>query len=387
MQRAARGERHRTIVIGGGQAGLAAGYHLAQRGRDFVILDGSPRVGDSWRNRWDSLRLFTSARFNGLPGRRFPAHPHYFPTKDEMADYLADYAQHFDLPVRSGMLVDRLAREDGDYVVEAGGERFEADNVVVAMANYQQPWMPAFASQLDPSIRQIHSAAYRNPGQLRPGRVLIVGAGNSAAEIAKELSPHHEITVCGRDTGQLPFRIDGRLGRTFFVPLTLRGLFLRVLNVNTPIGRKARPKVIRHGGPLIRVKRKHLAATGVDFAGRMAGVRDGQPALEDGRVLDVENVIWCTGFRSGFERWIDLPVHGEHEPRHHAGVVRDHPGLYFLGLEFLRSLSSVMVHGVGRDAEYIIRMLEAPLAASPRGRTASKRPQVAGADASSATAR
>jgi putative flavoprotein involved in K+ transport len=358
MQRMRGSEHHDTIVIGGGQAGLAAGYHLKRRGRDFLILDASRRVGDAWRNRWDSLRLFTPARFNSLPGRRFPAHPHYFPTKDEMAAYLEQYAQVFELPVRSDARVDRLAREDGGYMVEAAGHRYEADNVIVAMANYQRPWRPPFAAELDTSIRQIHSAEYRNPTQLRPGRVLIVGAGNSAAEIARELAPRHAVTLSGRNTGQLPFRIDSRLGRSVWVPLTLRGLFLRVLNVNTPVGRKARPKIVKHGGPLIRVKRKHLTAVGVTFVGRTAGVREGRPLLDDGRVLDVENVVWCTGFRPGFEQWIDLPIHGEHEPRHHAGIVRDQPGLYFLGLEFLRSLSSVMVHGVGSDAEYIARTLD-----------------------------
>jgi putative flavoprotein involved in K+ transport len=357
MERVRGSEHHDTIVIGGGQAGLAAGYHLGRRRRDYLILDASPRVGDAWRNRWDSLRLFTPARFNSLPGQRFPAHPHHFPTKDEMAAYLEEYARGFDLPVRSGARVTRLARENGGYIIEAGRDRYEAKNVIVAMANYQRPWRPPFAAELDTSIRQVHSAEYRNPAQLRPGRVLIVGAGNSAAEIAKELAPRHDITISGRNTGQLPFRVDSRLGLSFLVPLTLRGLFLSVLNVSTIIGRKARPMIVKRGGPLIRVKRQHLMAAGVTFVGRMAAVREGRPLLDDGRALDVENVVWCTGYRPGFEQWIDLPIHGEHEPRHHAGIVHDHPGLYFLGLEFLRSLSSVMVHGVGRDAEHIVRAL------------------------------
>jgi putative flavoprotein involved in K+ transport len=363
MQRMRGSEHHDTVVIGGGQAGLAAGYHLSRRRREFLILDASRQVGDSWRQRWDSLRLFTPARFNGLPGRRFPAHPHYFPTKDEMADYLQDYAREFDLPVRSATRVDRLARENGGYSIEAAGNRYTADNIIVAMSNFQRPWRPQFAAELDTSIRQIHSAEYRNPAQLRPGRVLIVGAGNSAAEIARELAPRHAVTLSGRDTGQLPFRIDGRVGRSVFVPLTLRGLFLRVLNVNTPVGRKLRPKVVKHGGPLIRVRRKQLTALGVMFAGRTAGVREGRPLLDDGSGFDVENVVWCTGFRPGFEQWIDLPIHGEHEPCHQAGIVRDQPGLYFLGLEFLRSLSSVMVHGVGSDAEHIVRTIDRRLSA------------------------
>jgi putative flavoprotein involved in K+ transport len=361
-------ERYDTIVVGGGQSGLAAGYHLARRGHDFVILDGSERVGDSWRGRWESLRLFTSARYDGLPGRPFPAPPHYFPTKDEMADYLADYAAHFALPVRSGVRVDRLARSDERFELSAGDRRYEADNVIVAMANYQEPWQPAFAAELDPAIRQIHSSAYRNPGQLYPGSVLIVGAGNSAAEIAKELAPRHSVVVSGRDTGRVPFRIDGPAGRLLLVPLTLRGVFMRVLSVDTPIGRAARPKVLGRGGPLIRTKRSHLDDAGVRFAGRTVGVQDGRPLLEDGRTLDVENIVWCTGFRPGFERWIELPIHEEHEPRHDGGIARDQPGLYFVGLHFLRSLASVMIHCVGRDAGHIVRAIESRRERQPRHR-------------------
>jgi putative flavoprotein involved in K+ transport len=347
-------ERFGTIVIGGGQAGLAAGYHLARRGLDFVILDANGRVGDSWRSRWDSLRLFTPARYDGLPGMPFPASPHYFPTKDEMADFLAAYAAEFELPVRHGLRVTSLRRQSGGYRVTAGEAQFEADNVIVAMANYQEPWIPPLAGELDPDIVQIHSADYRNPAQLRPGRVLLVGAGNSAAEIARELAPQHEVLLSGRDTGEIPFRIDGLPGRLLLVRLTLRVLFMRVLTVKTPIGRAARPKMIGKGGPLIRVKNRELAAAGVERVPRTAGSRGGLPELEGGRVAQVENVVWCTGFRSGFEHWIELPIHDDHEPRHRGGIVDGHPGLYFLGLHFLRSLASGMIHGMARDAEHIV---------------------------------
>jgi putative flavoprotein involved in K+ transport len=347
-----------TLVIGGGQAGLAVGYHLARRGIDFAILDASERVGDSWRGRWDSLRLFTPARYNGLPGMPFPAEPHYFPTKDEMADFLASYAARFELPVRSGMRVDRLTCTDDGYVVTARGRRLEAKHVVVAMANYQEPWIPPFAPELDPEIRQIHSAEYRSPDQIRPGRVLLVGAGNSAAEIAMELAPRHEVLLSGRDTGAIPFRVDGLPGRLLLVRLTLRVLFMRLLSIRTPIGRAVRPKVTGKGGPLIRVRNRELATAGVRRVPPTAGARDGQPVLEDGRVLDVENVVWCTGFRTGFERWIDLPIHGDHEPLHDGGAVPGYPGLYFLGLHFLRSLASAMIHGMARDAEHIARAIE-----------------------------
>lgn len=222
---AAGTERTHTIVIGGGQAGLSVGYWLARHDVPFLILDASARIGDSWRARWDSLRLFTPARFHGLAGMPFPAHPEYFPTKDEMADYLEAYAERFELPVRSGVRVDRVTREGDRFVVRAGGLRFEADNVVVAMATYQEPRIPAFADELDPSIVQLHSADYRNPSQVRDGDVLLVGAGNSGSEIAMELSRTHRVWMSGRDTGHIPFRIEGFLGRKLLAPLVLRGLF------------------------------------------------------------------------------------------------------------------------------------------------------------------
>lgn len=343
-------ERYDTLVIGGGQAGLSVGYHLSRLGQSFAILEGRDRIGDAWRERWDSLRLFTPAGFSGLDGMPFPAHRHSFPPKDAMADYLESYASQFRLPVLTGVRVEGLTRRDGRFLVTAGERRFEADNVVVAMANYQKPKTPAFAAELDPGIVQIHSAEYRNPGQLREGPVLIVGAGNSGSEIAKELAPHHEVWMSGRDVGHLPFRIGGFMGRLILVRLVLRVLFMRILSVNTPMGRKARPHVTHKGGPLIRVMPSDLERLGVKRVPRTTGVKGGIPVLADGRVLDVANVVWCTGFHPGFE-WIDLPVFRDGpEPEHRSGVVDGVPGLYFVGLHFLHSLSSAMIHGVGRDA-------------------------------------
>ncbi len=345
-----------TIVIGGGQAGLSTGYFLKQHERNFVILDANEQIGDSWRKRWDSLRLFTPARYDGLVGMPFPAPTDTFPTKDEMADYLEAYASRFELPVRTGIKVDCLTRNGGRFVVTAGSQRFEADNVVVAMANYQSPRVPPFAPELEPSIVQLHSSEYRNLSQLREGGVLIVGAGNSGSEIALEVARTHPTWLSGRDTGHVPFRIEGAAARLFLIRLVLRGLFHRVLTVNTPIGRKLRPKVLSEGGPLIRVKPKDLSAAGVERVPRTAGVRDGLPVLEDGRVLDVANVIWCTGFHPGFS-WIALPVLGEEEPMHERGVVASEPGLYFVGLTFLYALSSTMIHGIERDAEHVVQTI------------------------------
>ena len=346
-------ERFHTIVIGGGQAGLSVGYYLARAGRPFVILDASARVGDAWRQRWDSLRLFTPARFDGLVGMTFPAPPFSFPTKNEMADYLEHYARRFQLPVRSGIRVDRLTYAGGRYLVEAGAQRFEADHVVVAMSSYQVPRVPAFAKNLRGDILQLHSSEYRHPRQLNPGGVLLVGGGNSGAEIAVELGRERSTWMSGRDTGHVPFRIDGWPARLFMTRLLFRFVFHRLLTVRTPIGRRARQRMFTQGAPLIRVKPSDLDAAGVQRVPKVRGVVDGLPSLEDGRVLDVANVIWCTGFGNGLS-WIDLPIfEPDGEPRHGSGVATDQPGLYFVGLHFLHAFSSTMIHGVARDAKRI----------------------------------
>jgi putative flavoprotein involved in K+ transport len=356
---ARRNEHYDVVVIGGGQAGLSVGHYLAKRGVRFIILDASERIGDSWRKRWDSLKLFTPARFDALDGMPFPAPPDSFPTKDQMGDYLEAYAARFDLPVRSGMKVDELTKRDGLFVIRANGVEIEADQVVVAMSNYQKRVVPDFAAQLDPSIVQLHSSEYKSPAQLREGAVLIAGAGNSGAEIAVDLSTRHRLWLSGRNTGQIPFRPSGFWGRLLLVRLVLRVVFHRLLTVNTPMGRKARPKVLRGGGPLIRVKHQDLRALGVKHVPRIVGVRDGLPLLADDRTLDVSNVVWCTGFDPGFS-WIKLPVFDEDgAPLHDSGVARHEPGLYFVGLHFLHAMSSVMIHGVGRDARRIVEMVAA----------------------------
>ena len=348
-------ERIHTVIIGGGQSGLSVGYHLARRGLPFVILDANARVGDSWRHRWDSLRLFTPARFNGLDGWPFPAAPDVFPTKDEMADYLESYAAHFSLPVRARTRVTKLSKRDGAFIVDTDSGSIAADQVVVAMATYQASRIPRLAKELDPSIVQLHSGAYRNPAQLREGGVLLVGAGNSGAEIAIEVARTHRTWMSGRDVGEVPFRISSWVGQHLLAPFVLRVLFHRILTVNTPLGRKVRPGVLSRGGPLIRTRRSNLRTAGVERVARVAGVKDGWPVLTDGRVMsDVANVIWCTGYHAGFD-WIDLPVLDEDgEPRHERGLVASEPGLYFVGLHFLYALSSTMIHGVGRDASRVV---------------------------------
>lgn len=355
-------EKLDTIVVGGGQAGLAMGYHLARQGRDFVILDAHERVGDAWRQRWDSLRLFTPAKYDGLPGATFPGDRLAFPTKDEQADFLETYAAKHDLPVRTGVRVDRLWREGESFILTAGGRRLAADHVVIATGPCHTPRVPEFASELSSSVIQLHSHDYRGPWQLQAGDALVVGVGNSGAEIALELSRSHRTWLAGKETAELPVR-HGRAAARFALPV-VRFVGMHVLTLNTPIGRKVGPGFAAHGTPLIRTKRKDLVEAGVESLGRVLGVRNGLPVVEGGQTVEVSNVVWCTGFRDDFS-WVDLPAFDEGgRPIHHRGVVQSEPGLYFVGQEFQFAATSATLPGVGRDAEYVARHIASTEASS-----------------------
>ena len=347
-------EIYQTIVIGGGQAGLAAGYFLAQKGDRFTILDENRRTGESWRNRWDSLRLFTPSKYNSLPGMPFPKPDFYFPTKDEVADYLEAYAGQFHLPVQHGVKVRALTRSEQGYRLSTSAGSLEARNVIVATGPYQKPHTPAFASELDPAILQAHSSAYCNPQQIPVQNVLVVGAGNSGAEIALELArAGKRVWLAGRDVGRIPADKLGRLfaGRLYWWFIS------RVLSESTPIGRKMRSNVHDHGTPLIRASRQEVIDAGVESTPRVSGVLSGKPGLEDGRSLPVEGVIWATGFRPDF-KWIDLPAFDEGGyPRHQRGIVPGAPGLCFVGLLFQTALSSALLGGVGAEAGFIVRQM------------------------------
>ena len=344
-------EHIETLIIGGGQAGLAVGYHLSRNGRALLILEANARVGDSWRKRWDSLRVFTPAKYNGLPGMRFPATPLSFPTKDAVGNFQAAYAARFQLPIRTSTTVDGLSRDGDRYVVTAGQGTYVADNVVIATGACQIPKVPAFASELKPAIQQIHSSAYRTSGQLRDGEVLVVGTGNSGAEIGFEVSRTHRVWMAGSNSREIPFR-HGAFGATFALPL-VRFLGTYVLTVDTPMGKRAQPQFLRHGAPLIRVKAKDLVAAGVERVARVVGVRDGLPLLADDRALEVANVIWCTGFKTDFA-WVHLPAFGDDgRPIQYRGVARSLPGLYFMGLEFQYAAASGVLPGIVRDARYV----------------------------------
>lgn len=353
---ARKSEKVETVIIGGGQAGLAAAYHLQKRGRSAVILDANQRVGDSWRERWDSLRLFTPAKLSSLPGMRYPGPGWSFPTKDEFADYLEAYAERFELDVRNGCRVQSISHPGDVYIVEGPGQCFEGDQVIIATGGYQEPKVPVFAPELSPGIVQLHSSAYRNPQQLQPGPVLVVGSGNSGGEIALELASEREVVLACSDVPTFPVR-PGSLASRFVMPAFLF-FATYVLTTGTPMGRRMRPQAQQHAAPLIRVKPRDLAEAGVRRVGKVAGVSDGRPRLEDGTLPDVTNVIWCTGFRSNFS-WIDLPAFtSPGEPAHDRGVLRDAPGLYFVGQRFQHALSSSFIGGVGRDAGYVAKAID-----------------------------
>jgi putative flavoprotein involved in K+ transport len=353
-----------TVIIGAGQAGLSAAYHLQQRGHECVVLDRNHRIGDGWRQQWDSLRLYSPAKYDGLPGMPFPAAPHSFPGKDDVADYLETYAQRFEIPVRLGARVNRISSPGNPaagegFVVETDTGPLSCDNVVVATGTFgRTPSVPAFAPDLDPSILQLHSSEYRRPGQLRDGPTLVVGGSHSGTDIAYEVAATRPTTLVGPDPGEIPVPLDSRRMRLTWPVLLF--VWRHLLTRRTPMGRKEMSHIRFHGGPMLRVKRADLAERGVvRNESKVVGVHDGMPALADGTVVDVANVVWATGFRQAFD-WINLPVFGEDGwPREYRGVCADAPGLFFTGLSFQYSFSSMLVGGAGRDAEYVAKRIAA----------------------------
>jgi len=352
-------EHIETVIIGGGQAGLSTGYHLKQRGRPFVILEGHPRLGDQWRRHWDTLRLYSPRKYDGLPGLAFPGDPWTYPQRDEVAAYVEKYALHHDLPVRTSSRVETLDQlPDGRFRVTLADGELTSDNVVVATGTFgHTPHVPDVAADLSPAIGQLHSSEYQRPEQVPAGRVLVVGASHSGTDIAYELAETHPVTLCGRDCGQLPMRPEQRRARFMFPVIVF--VWRHVLTRRNPIGRKVMEEVRSHGGPMIRVHRDDLAGRGVErCTARLTGTRNGRPLLDDGTVVDASTVVWATGFRQDFD-WIKVPVVGaDGWPMEMRGVVGAVPGLYFCGLSFQFSFSSMVFPGIGRDAAYLAGRIE-----------------------------
>jgi putative flavoprotein involved in K+ transport len=342
-------EHHDVIVIGGGQAGLAVGHHLAQQGRRFTILEAASAPAAAWRARWDSLRLFTPARYDSLPGLAFPGDPDHYPTRDQVVSYLTDYARHFALPVELDSRVTALHGEDGGYRVELANRALHAQQVVIATGPFQVPRIPAFATQLAGEVVQLHSAEYRTSTDLPAGRVLVVGGGNTGFQIAEELAGSRDVHLAiGSRQTPLPQRI---LGRDLFGFLTATGLMS--VTVNSRIGQRLRdrealigssPGAARRSGITIHPRATHATGSTVAFA--------------DGSRLDVDAVLWATGFDRD-HAWIHAPVFDHHgAPIHERGVTPS-PGLYFLGMPWQHTRGSALLGWVEHDAEHVAERIRA----------------------------
>lgn len=358
-----------SIVIGAGQAGLAAGFYLRRASLDFVLLE-SAAVGDSWAQRWDSLRLFTPARYNALPGMPFPGRPYDLPGKDDVARYLRAYAARFALPVRENLDVAALRRRGSGYVLHArDGETLTASSVIVATGTNHRPYVPALSHSIAPHIVQIHSSGYRRPSQLPSGRVLVVGAGNSGGQIALELAnAGREVLLSGPDVGALPRRLLGRDIYDWIWPTVLRA------SVDTMRGRRRQTHRFA-ADPLIGIPAASFAHAGVRRVGRVESVSCGVPRLDDGASAgELSAIVWCTGFRPDHS-WIELPAFGlDGYPVHRSGLAVDVPGLAFLGLRYQRRRRSPLLGGVGEDAEYVVRQIAVHVkAVTVQGRTSAER--------------
>ena len=339
-----------VIVIGAGQAGLAIGWHLRQQEVRFLILDGASEIGHSWRSRWDSLRLFTPAQFDNLPGMDFPAPPDTYPSKDQVADYLSAYATQFQLPVLLSCTVVRLERDAGRFLVHTSQGTLRTRQVVVATGPFQRPVIPAVAAGLAPDVVQLHSADYRNPAQLPDGPVVVVGGGNSGLQIAAELAATRQVSVAvGADSLHLPQRI---LGRDLFWWLTRLGVITKT--ADSLLARRMRSR----GDLVIGSSTKALVRAGVRLHPRVVSTSADGLTFADGTAGQAGAVIWATGFRSDYS-WIDIPgVVREGEVEHQRGVTGV-PGLFFLGLPWQHTRGSALLGFVRHDAAWLADQLAA----------------------------
>ena len=320
--------KHTIVVIGAGQAGLALGRELGARGISFTILDEGAAVGQTWRDRWDSLTTFSRAKYSGLPGKALDGPVGHSPTKDDIAAYLQSYRQQFDLPVRSGVRVTRVSPSNGGYLLASTAGAIEADVVVVATGPNTRPNIPAAADELAPAIVQVHSSDYRNPASVPEGDVLVVGAGTSGTQLALELSTSHRVTVAGRPTATIPPLVSRLLGAVQWRVIN------NLLTRSTPMGRKAAAGFFGHGAPLVWVGVPDLVKAGVQRVGRFTGVQDGMPVVDGVGVVKPASIVWATGYRPDFG-WIDDVVLDQTGwPATERGVVAGTPGLYFVGLPF-----------------------------------------------------
>jgi len=342
--------RHEVIVVGGGQAGLAIGYFLAQQGRDFKILEAEPEPAAAWRQRWDSLKLFTPVRHSSLPGFAFPGDPGSYPTRDHVVEYLTDYARHFDLPVELNSRVRSLRRTDGAYLIETDDRSYEADQVVVATGPFQVPFVPAIADQLAQGVVHLHSTSYRAPADIPQGRVLVVGGGNTGFQIAEELSASREVHLAiGSRQTPLPQRI---LGRDIFWYLDATGLIRKPRE--SRVGRRLEGRDTLIGSRPRKLRRRH----GVALHPRAVGASGSTVTFDDGASVEFEAVIWATGFRPDHS-WIDAEIFDDRGRVAHRRGVTAATGLYVLGLSWQHTRGSALIGWVGDDARYLAEHINA----------------------------
>ena len=339
-----------TIVIGGGQAGLAMAWHLKRQGRQFLVLDAGPAVGHTWRSRWDSLVLFTPSQYDGLPGMAFPAPADTYPTKDQAADYLRAYVAAFELPVRLNSRVTGLRRGEGRFEIQtAAGETYAARHVVVATGPFATPFVPPLSTKLDDAVVQLHSAGYRNPDDLPYGPTLVVGAGNSGMQIAAELARTRPVELAARTRyPTLPQRV---LGRDLFWWLTRT----RLLNL-TSTSRLGNRLATRE--TIIGTTRRQLHRAGVTFRPGVTDADGKTVWFADGSSQDVTGVVWATGYRSDYS-WIDIPDVVVNGRIVHRRGVTNADGLYVLGLAWQHTRGSALLGFVKDDAAYLADRLAA----------------------------
>ena len=332
-----------VLVIGGGQAGLVMGFHLAQRGQRFEIVDAGANVGQTWRLRWDSLKLFTAAQYDNLPGMKFPAPHDSYPGKDDVADFLQAYAAKFELPVALNTKVTSL-RHNELYEIETDQGQIQAHNVVVATGPFQDPFIPPMAKDLDADVFQIHSIDYRRPDNIPSGKVLVVGAANTGCQIALELSATHEVEIsAGQHLPTIPQR---PMGRDIWWWATRVGLTR--ITLDSRLGKKlsTRDQVI--GGGVRELKRE-----GVVVKPRLVGVEGRPVSFADGTSSEYDAVLWATGF--GIDHsWIDIQqIKNRQGHIQHERGVTEAPGLYVLGLTWQHTRTSALLGWVTNDAEYL----------------------------------
>lgn len=344
-----------VLIVGGGQAGLGMAYRLRGTGATTLVVDDRARTGDVWRERWRSLVLFTPKRFAALPGLPLPAGTSYYPRREEMADYLETYARVHDLPIVHRTRVTSVRREGADFIVECerGGEQktVRARAVVIASGPFQYPRVPRVAAGLDASVAQVHSSTYREPADLPVGRTVVVGGGNSAAQLAVELAASREVTmVAPAPPWFIPERV---LGVTVYWPLKLFGI------LSSPADSRISQYIHSRGDGILGTEAKRAVRQGrmrlrssrvVDAAGTSL-------ILVDGSRLEVDAVLWATGFRTHYP-FVHIPeALTEHGAPLQSGGVSPVPGLYWLGLPWQTRLDSSILHGIAADS----RDLMAPL--------------------------